>query len=281
MVNRSSVASTGESTDAVRAAADAPVSFGYPWRIFWLLLAAALIGAVGLLPFVLDVFAQLAPADRLPEPTPFFVATQILHLGLIFGIATGLGLLLAPKAGIHLPLIDRWLRNDRTTAIPKGSFRVALVAGLFIGGATATLLHVVYLPQLARWPSEAVLPIWKRFLVCIYGGINEELLMRLFFLSVVIWLLQKIARRTARSTRVLFWIANLVVALLFGASYLPATAAMVPLTPFLVIGIISIKGVAGLIFGKLCWDRGLEVAMLAHFVSDLLIHVVAPMITGR
>jgi hypothetical protein len=40
---------------------------------------------------------------------------------------------------------------------------------------------------------------------------------------------------------------------------------------------LSINGVASLLFGYLCWKRGLEAAMLAHFSTDIMLHVVGPM----
>ena len=38
-----------------------------------------------------------------------------------------------------------------------------------------------------------------------------------------------------------------------------------------------LKGGAGIVFGRLCWNRGWEAAMLAHFISDLVIHILGPL----
>jgi membrane protease YdiL (CAAX protease family) len=37
-------------------------------------------------------------------------------------------------------------------------------------------------------------------------------------------------------------------------------------------------GLAALAFGYLTWKRGIEAAMLAHFSSDFIAHVVGPMV---
>jgi hypothetical protein len=96
-----------------------------------------------------------------------------------------------------------------------------VIAGVAIGALTVLMLYAVILPRIPQFPTEADVPLWKRLGVCIYGAINEELLIRLFLLSLVLWGLQAIARRSARSSPTVFWIGNILVALLFGAAYLP------------------------------------------------------------
>ena len=141
------------------------------------------------------------------------------------------------------------------------------------------LLVYVFVPRMPGWPSEAALPAWKRFLACFYGGINEELLMRLFAFGLVLWLLQKLTRKEARASTGLFWTGNAIVALLFGAAYLPAAAKIIELTPIAIFAILFLKGSAGLVFGYLCWRRGLEAAMLAHFSADFVLHMIAPLLS--
>ena len=59
--------------------------------------------------------------------------------------------------------------------------------------------------------AEAALPIWKRFLACFYGAINEELLSRLFALSLFLWLARMIVgEKSARPGTLAFWIANAI-----------------------------------------------------------------------
>lgn len=252
----------------------------YPWRIFWVLLAAAFAGSIAILPYIFEVFAQRFTAETAAVPRELIIGMQLLHLLLIFGIAAGFGLLVAPKVGIQLPYLQRWINNTLAEVRPH-TFRVAAISGLMIGVLTVLALYAVILPRIPQFPTEADVPLWKRLGVCIYGAINEELLMRLFLLSLVLWGLQAVARRSARSSPTVFWIGNVLVALLFGAAYLPATASIIELTPFAIVSIIMVKGASGIVFGHLCWTRGLEAAMVAHLVSDLLIHGAAPSLLGR
>ena len=247
----------------------------YPWRIFWALLAAALCGSFAVLPYVIEVFSKAGVLEAPANRTPLYVVMQVLHLILIYGIAIALGLLLAPKVDLRYPILSRWF-NGTSSFAPTGTLRVALVAGILCGAVSVLVLYAVILPNAPNFPKEASVPLWKRFLVCIYGGINEELVMRLCLLALFLWVLQRIFRRSARSSPAIFWSANTLVALLYGAAYLPAIAKVVPLTPFLVLSVVSLVGAVGLVYGRLTWRRGLEAAMLAHFVSDLVLHLLGP-----
>ena len=150
--------------------------------------------------------------------------------------------------------------------------------------AVAALLLVIFyaffLPRIPEWPIgvEAAMPIWKRVLACLYGAINEEIVARLFALSLFLWLLRKITRaQTPQASPVIFWIANVIIAGLFAAGHVPAAKIFLPLTPLVWAAIFSINGGASLAFGYLCWKRGFEAAILAHFSADFTLHVIGPM----
>ena len=40
---------------------------------------------------------------------------------------------------------------------------------------------------------------------------------------------------------------------------------------------LLLNGIGGVAFGWLYWKRGIEAAMLAHFSTDLVLHVIAPL----
>jgi hypothetical protein len=247
----------------------------YPWRIFWVLLLASVAGMIGALPYIFSLFGKLLDLENLTMPLPVFAAVQVMHSSIAFGIVIVLGLLLAPKAGVEMPLLGEWLYHGRRPA--ASSLWRPAIYGLVVGAITVLLLYFVFLPRMPGWPSEAALPVWKRFLACVYGGINEELLMRLFLFSLVLWLLHKVARKEPRSSVAVFWVGNIIVAVLFAGAYLPAAAKLIELTPTAIFAIIFLKGAAGIVFGYLCWVRGFEAAVIAHFSADFVLHVIAPM----
>jgi membrane protease YdiL (CAAX protease family) len=71
----------------------------------------------------------------------------------------------------------------------------------------------------------------------------------------------------------------LFAALLFGLGHLRATAMLMPLTKLVVASALLLNGFPGLPFGWFYWKQGLESAMVAHFASDIILHVVAPLLS--
>jgi len=39
-----------------------------------------------------------------------------------------------------------------------------------------------------------------------------------------------------------------------------------------------LNGLGGLAFGWLYWKQGLESAMMAHFLADIVLHVITPLV---
>ena len=115
---------------------------------------------------------------------------------------------------------------------------------------------------------------WKGFLASFYGGIAEEIQLRLLVMSLFAWLGSFISKTSeGKPTSAIFWIANILAAILFGLGHLPATAALIPLTPLVITRAIVLNGLGGIAFGYLYWKRGLESAMIAHFSADIVLHV--------
>jgi len=115
---------------------------------------------------------------------------------------------------------------------------------------------------------------WKGFLASFYGGIGEEIQLRLLIMSLIAWLASFISKTADnKPTNGVYWIANIMAAVLFGLGHLPTTALLVPLTPLIVTRAIILNGLGGVIFGYLYWKRGLESAMVAHFSADIVLHV--------
>lgn len=251
----------------------------FPWKIFWLLLIASVVGVVALLPFLLALFQKIIAASPLPMPMPVLLTVQVMQNAILFAGFISLGLILARKVGIATPILQRWLYGGSAPA-PKNAAVTPLLFGAVGAAFLLLVFYVIFLPRIPEWPIgvEAAMPIWKRFLACFYGGINEEILARLLALSLILWGLRKIARQQSpQASPVIFWIANLIVAGLFAAGHIPAAKAFLSITPIVLAAILIMNGSLSLAFGYLCWKRGLEAAMLAHFSADVILQVIGPM----
>ena len=114
---------------------------------------------------------------------------------------------------------------------------------------------------------------WKGFLASFYGGIAEEILLRLLVMSFFAWLGRFVSKTPeGKPTSMVFWTANILAAILFGLGHLPATRLLFPPTPLVITRAILLNGIGGVIFGWLYWKRGLEAAMISHFSADLVLH---------
>ena len=246
------------------------------WRFFGGLLVAAIAGQAAALPYVFSLFdvSRLS----LPVPLPVAVVLQMGQGAVMSAVAILLGLWMAPGLGLTRPLAQDWLdrRLDRARLVRTAGLAMAL--GALVGAAIFVLDRFAF--ALLVEPITAIQgtpPLWQRLLVCFYGGINEEIFLRLFLMTLLVWLGAKAGRRTV-PTAATVWVAIAIVSILFGLGHLPMTARFVPLTAVVVVRAIILNGLAGVLFGWLYWRRGLEAAMIAHFSTDVVLHVLLPLL---
>jgi hypothetical protein len=106
----------------------------------------------------------------------------------------------------------------------------------------------------------------------LYGGVTEEIMMRLFLMSLLALLGWKLFFRREEQVPVKVLIAaNIIAALAFAAGHLPGTAQMFgELTPMLLLRCFLLNGVAGLLFGRFYRKYGIQYAILAHMLFHLV-----------
>ena len=98
-----------------------------------------------------------------------------------------------------------------------------------------------------------------------YGAVIEEVMRRLFRLSLVAFLLHKLSdRKHGQPTAVILIAANVIAALLFAAGHLSATEMLPMLSPMIVFRCFLLNGGIGVLFGWLYRKYGLRYAMIAH-----------------
>ena len=252
----------------------------FPWRVLWLLLAACLAGAAAAIPLFLEIFLPVVKSGPpLPMPLPLLVAVGAAQNLLLFAVTIGLGLLLARKVGLPgAPLIESRLYGEESPVRLRDSVKYGALVGIAVG----VILLIIIIPAAPYLPglpfvSAARVAVWKRVLVCFYGGIDEEVLTRLFLLTLLAWFGSRILRqRKAGLSPAVFWFANIIAAILFGLGHLPSASMVMQITPAVVVLALALNGIAAIPFGYLYWKRGLEAAMIAHFCADFVIYVVGP-----
>lgn len=255
----------------------------FNWKLFFILWVAAICCVIAVLPYSLELQSGLLQNLELPIPLPLLLALQVIQSALLVGVLLATGLFLAGRIGLGLPILEARLRGepvaDKIRAILPLSILTGIVAALLIVGFETVLFQPLLLRVFGEAANSLVLSgaqpeAWKGFLASFYGGIVEEILLRLFLLSLLAWLGSFFLKTSEGKPRdSVFWTANIVAAILFGVAHLPATATILPLTPLVITRAIMLNGLAGIAFGYLYWKRGLESAMIAHFSADIVLHV--------
>ena len=178
---------------------------------------------------------------------------QTLLYALLFGF---FGYLLSEKTGLMKPV-----------RFEKKPLLVMLGMTLFTGLVLCTDLFYFrnHIPQVAAvYQGKPSFAYWMASVL--YGGVIEEILLRLFMMSLIAFLAWKLFfRREAKPPMGVIIAANIIAALLFAAGHLPSTMQMFgEITPMILLRCFLLNGAAGLVFGYLYRKYGIQYSMMAH-----------------
>jgi Type II CAAX prenyl endopeptidase Rce1-like len=235
--------------------------------LFGLGIAGIAMLAITSVSLVEQRLAKLSP-ERLANVPPLWVLMllQALQLTVLLAISILIGIGCAYRVGLRSHLIDYWVFH--TPKIPYSLTEMKWSLG--VGAATTIIVLLLdrlmqpALPEALRAANTE--PNWLSSLTAmLYGGITEEILMRWGLMSLLVWIAWKVLKQgITLPSQGMYQGAIVLAALVFGLLHLPATAAIVPLTPLVIIRAILLNGIAGIAFGWLFWQYSLEAAMLSH-----------------
>lgn len=243
----------------------------------WGVLAG--LSAMALIPYL----AQLMPEvfAKLPVPLVVVALAQGAQAAVLLGALAWLGLRMGHRVGLGSPVMHAWLVRRQRPDWARLRPLQAIVLGAAAGVAILALAPLIdrAMPPMLNPPAAASAgtSALNGFLASFYGGIAEELQLRLFLMTLLLWVVARV--RGAKPPAWVYWVAIAMAALLFGAGHLPAAAKLWGLDTVVVVRTLLLNGIAGIAFGWLYWKRGLEMAMLAHFSADIVLHVAAPLLS--
>lgn len=175
-----------------------------------------------------------------------------------FGLALGfLGIMLSKKT-------ELW--DDERKLEKKPLIAAAIVSVL--GGLLMLLPDIFFFSNYSdaiKASYESKPTIMNMLASVTYGAVIEEVMMRLFAMSLIVFLLEKIFDRShALSKNAILILANALSALLFGLLHIPANALMLGGSSMIIARCILLNGGLGLLFGDLYRKFGIRYAMIAH-----------------
>lgn len=239
------------------------------WKFLLFVLVCGLIGGYCTGLYLPDTYSP--EMLRQMEAQNMTAGALALSAAIQYGVVYGL--VLAAVGVVFSEKVRLWraFRFDRGAAIATAV--VSVVAALLLFPGDKWIFG-----RFSGWVSDQYtrapgLP--KILSGLLVGGVIEEVMMRLFFMSLLAFLISKLFCRGAKEIpAAAFVAANIVAALLFAAGHLPGTMAMTTLTPVLIVRCFLLNGGFGLCFGWLYRRYGIGYAMiahgLAHLISDLM-----------
>ncbi len=228
-------------------------------RTFILLWLCCIIGTWAVLPYT--YYLGMVPIS----PETYTISTIILsgtiQAAVFYAVVCWISAILLKKVDFN-PF-------DRKDFV-KRSLYPALIGGVVVGILIVICDWSIF--QSAQL-SVGHPPRWAGALASIYGAINEEVLCRLFLLTMIIFVLNKIIKSHVHYRTHILWASILITAAVFGAGHYLSAIKLGPLPDFGLLRILVLNGIAGVVFGWLYCRRGLWSAIIAHFCADLIIHV--------
>ncbi len=248
--------------------------------VIWI---AGVIGAILAIPMGMEIAPDALHEASLDTglPVAAILALQIAQSAVLLLAASLVGMWAARKLGLGAPLIRSWLSRG---TLPAGAWR-QLAGSALVGVGAAALVLVLEFTVFAEQGREMLanaphMTLWIRLLAVPYGGLTEEIILRLFAMSLIglaMWGLVRLTGRAAgdHPPQYVLVLAAIIAAILFGLGHLPATARMVDLSALIVIRTLVLNGIIGLLAGLAFARRGIEHAFVLHLAATLVLQLFA------
>ncbi|WP_108658984.1 CPBP family glutamic-type intramembrane protease [Acuticoccus kandeliae] len=245
-----------------------------------ILTLASIIGSLSVMPAIFAARAHTAAAAATPAWEVY--ATAIVQSVILFGITAFLGLRAARGAGLPgAPLVGAWAGGPPAPPLAR-AFLLALLLGLLAGAAVFLVdlygFHAgaatIAADTGAEGSTRATAAFWTNLAGgLLYGGINEEIMLRLFLVSALVYLGGFVFGRPGAARPALVWTAIILAAVIFGLLHLPITSTMTAITPLIVARAIVLNAIVGLVAGGLYVRYGFEAAALSHAAAHIPIQL--------
>jgi hypothetical protein len=242
------------------------------------LALVGLVGSLATIPYQAAFLRQMpSPWSGQADATTLALGAAIqwlilvvpaILIGLRLGPAIGLGRIMPPAQGDAGSTSQRLVR----ALIPSA------LAGL--GGGAALTGVAFAIPETLLQLKDIEHPGLLASLLASFGaGTVEELMTRFGLMTAIAWAGCKLVGTGSVSPSIA-WTASALAALAFALLHVPQMIMMGGTSAGALAFVLLGNGFVGMLFGWIYWRCGLVAAMIAHFMTDIVLHVIGPLIEG-
>lgn len=238
------------------------------WVLFACVVVMAVLSAVGVV--FPQVYSNL-PLAAAQMPAPMWVMALVVFGGVlvVYGLLGFVGASLAKALG--WPQII-----DAAVSLRQRFFSPLVLGALY--GLFMIVVDLVFsqLSGLSRLPHPK---FPGSLLASLSAAIGEEIIFRLFFISLWTWVISRLILRGKAQTPV-FWVVTFFSAIAFSASHLPSFMviqqyqSIAQISPLLLAEIFVLNGGLTFLAAAQMKRSGYLAAAGVHFWADVIWHVV-------
>lgn len=239
------------------------------WKFFAFMILICIIGGYFTTIYTLQSFDQSLLEETIKQigSKELFIAVSVAQISLYAVIFAGIGIILSNKIGL-------WKKFEINKKAIIGVIVISILGGLGLSVVDRYIFGSFINPVLHSYDNK---PTFEYIVSAFtYGGVFEEILIRLFLMSLFSWIIAKIFYRKEKEipTKV-FAISNIITALLFAAGHIPSTIQTFGyIDALLLFRCFLMNGAFGIAFGWLYRKYGIGYSMLAHFGAHLISKVI-------
>lgn len=222
-------------------------------------VVAGALGSLAVMPYVLSLYSR--QANLWTTLSLALVSAGAAIVAMLLGLRWGLTL------SLGAPRVQNWAWNRADPGGWGATLGWSVPIALVLSGIIYVAEEYWYAGAFSLMYADKTW--WKDLGAALYAGTAEEMVLRLFAMTGAARLLLAAGVPRARAIVAAVFISGAIST----AFHLPASLAFHPLSWPTVGHVFVHHGVAALIYGWLYWRRGIEAAMVAHGLCELLVRV--------
>ena len=239
------------------------------WVFFLFMIIVCIIGGYFTTIYSLQTIDQnlLDEAVKQVGSKEVVIGITVLQISVYAIVFAGIGIILSNKIGL-------WKKFELNKKAMLSITIISVVGGLVLSVLDKYVFGALIDGVSSFYNSKPTIEyVISSFT---YGGVFEEILMRLFLMSLLSFIIFKIFYRKKEKVPIkVFVISNIICAILFAAGHIPATIQLFGhLDALILFRCFLLNGALGIAFGWLYRKYGIGYSMLAHFGCHLISKVI-------